>query len=185
MNTEVFEMFPVLSTSRLVLREMSPDDAPGVFAVFGDDEVTHFYDTETMTNIAEAHAMIDRMRSRFTQKVGIRWAITDASDAYLGSVGFNSFTAWAHRAVLGYELARHAWGQGLATEAVRAVVAFGQERLGVNRIEATTMLGNEASVAVLRKVGFQEEGLLRAYGYWKGRYHDLRMFSIVQGDLRR
>jgi ribosomal-protein-alanine N-acetyltransferase len=42
------------------------------------------------------------------------------------------------------------------------------------------MLGNDASVAVLRKAGFDLEGVLRGYGHWKGAYHDLQMFSHVR-----
>jgi ribosomal-protein-alanine N-acetyltransferase len=41
------------------------------------------------------------------------------------------------------------------------------------------MIGNDASVAVLKKAAFTFEGILRGYGRWKGAYHDLQMFSHV------
>ncbi len=183
LNLEIFGAFPVLDTPRLRLRAMTPEDSGALLDVFGDDEVTRFYDVETMTEEAQAAAVIARMGARFADKLGIRWAIVDrADDRLMGSIGFNAISTWADRAALGYELARRAWGHGFATEAVREVVRFGHERMRLNRIEAAVMIGNEASVRVLRRVGFVEEGVLRAYGYWKGRYHDLRMFSIVRTD---
>jgi ribosomal-protein-alanine N-acetyltransferase len=106
--------------------------------------------------------------------------VEKSDGGFLGTLGFNAFNAMSDRGVLGYELGRRAWGKGFATEAVREVVRFGHAQAGLNRIEAVVMPGNEASVNVLRKVGFEEEGLLRAFGRWKGRYHDLRMFSILR-----
>ncbi len=48
--------------------------------------------------------------------------------------------------------------------------------------EISTDPGNFASEAVLSKVGFKEEGLLRESGYWKGRYHDLKCFGLIRSE---
>jgi hypothetical protein len=65
------------------------------------------------------------------------------------------------RRPIGYELHPELLGQGLMTEAVRAVVACGHETFRLNRIDAWTMPGNAASDRVLEKSGFQYEGTLR------------------------
>jgi ribosomal-protein-alanine N-acetyltransferase len=180
-NLELFDRFPELETERLRLRELLDNDSPSLFEMFRDDEVTRYYDVETMTDATAAETVIARMQQRYRDRTGIRWAVVDkVGGTFLGTIGFNSINLFAHRAVLGYELARQVWGRGFATEAVRAVVRFGHDQVGVNRIEAAVMLPNEASARVLRKVGFDEEGVLRSYGHWKGRYHDLRMFSILR-----
>jgi [ribosomal protein S5]-alanine N-acetyltransferase len=180
-NLDFFDSFPLLHTDRLELRELQVQDAHALFDVFSDDEVTRFYDVETMVEPGPAVQMVARMRQRFVDRAGIRWAITQKSDGcVIGTIGFNSITAWAHRGVIGYELLHRSWGQGLATEAAAEVVRFGHETMGLNRIEAAVMIGNESSVRVLQKLGFKEEGVMRAYGYWKGLYHDLRMFSVLR-----
>jgi len=97
----------------------------------------------------------------------------------VGTAGFNSFATWANRGVLGYDILRASWNCGYATEAVNGLVTWGHATLGLHRIEALVMLGNDASVAVLAKAGFVREGVLRGYGRWKGAYHDLQMFSHI------
>jgi [ribosomal protein S5]-alanine N-acetyltransferase len=182
-NLSLFEQFPVLETERLRLRELVDDDAPQVFELFRHDEVTRYYDVETMTDVAPAQALITFMVQRYGSRAGIRWAIEDRlSRRFLGTIGFNTINQGAHKGLIGYELVPPAWGRGLATEAVRAVVRFGHDEIGLNRIEAVVMLENQASVRVLEKAGFSEEGVLRAFGYWKGGYHDLRVFSVLRGD---
>jgi ribosomal-protein-alanine N-acetyltransferase len=70
------------------------------------------------------------------------------------------------------------------TEALTAVLNFGFKRLDLNRIEALVKPDNDASLGLLRKLGFREEGLLRQYGYWHGRYHDLAIYSILKSEWR-
>lgn len=181
MNLSLFERFPVIETERLRLRELVDADTTAVFDLFRHDEVTRYYDVETMADVAAAKALITSMRQRYRSRAGIRWALEDrASQTFVGTIGFNNINQSAHKGLVGYELVPAAWGRGLATEAVRAVVRFGHEQIELNRIEAVVMLENRASVRVLQKSGFSEEGVLRAFGYWKGRYHDLRMFSVLR-----
>lgn len=177
----MFEQFPVVETERLRLRELVDDDVEAVFDLFRQEQVTRYYDVETMTDIEAARAMVSFLRQRYANRVGIRWAVEDkASRNFLGTIGFNSINQAAHKGLIGYEVVPAVWGRGLATEAVRAIVRFGHERVELNRLEAVVMLDNHASARVLEKAGFVEEGVLRAYAYWKGRYHDLRMFSVLR-----
>lgn len=86
---------------------------------------------------------------------------------------------------IGYELDPAYWGEGIATQALSMVIqtCFKQDfPIKLNRITATTHIVNPASIAVLKKLGFEEEGVLREYGYWKGKYHTVRLFSLLRGD---
>lgn len=180
-NVSLFDQFPTVETESLRLRELVDADAPSVFELFRQEEVTRHYDVETMTSIDAASALITFMRQRYSSRAGIRWALEHKlSRALVGTIGFNTINQAAHKGLIGYELLPAAWGRGLATEAVRAVVRFGHEQIELNRIEALVMLENHASVRVLQKAGFSEEGVLRAFGHWKGRYHDLRVFSVLR-----
>jgi ribosomal-protein-alanine N-acetyltransferase len=68
------------------------------------------------------------------------------------------------------------------TEVARAVLEFGFNQLQLNKIEAKVDPGNEASIRLLYKLGFQQEGLLRQHEFEKGRYVDLALFSKLQSD---
>jgi ribosomal-protein-alanine N-acetyltransferase len=129
----------------------------------------------------QATKLIERMSNRFERKEAIRWGIARKADPTLiGTCGFTLMPSF--RGGLGYDLARDYWRQGIMTEALSAILQFGFEKLGLNRVEALVMLENTASVRLLRKLGFQEEGILREYAFFKGQFHDLRSFSILKND---
>lgn len=69
------------------------------------------------------------------------------------------------------------------TEALQAIIRFGFDKLAVNRIEALVMPGNTASVRLLQNLGFQEEGVLREYAYFKEGFHDLHCFSLLKKEF--
>lgn len=68
------------------------------------------------------------------------------------------------------------------TEALHAVVACGHQLFELNRIEAWTVPGNAASDRVLEKVGFRLEGVQRQKAWFKGKFHDFRLFGRVAND---
>jgi ribosomal-protein-alanine N-acetyltransferase len=176
-----YTRFPRLETQRLVLRELQPSDVQAIFGIGSDDEVMHFYDLDTFQLPEDASAFIGRQRARYERESGIRWGIVRKEGEEV--IGWCGYVVGSYRrAELGYALARDAWGQGLMTEAVRAVVGFAFETTQINRLEATTHLGNGASARVLEKLGFVPEGLLREFGYWRGQFHDLRMHSLLRKD---
>jgi ribosomal-protein-alanine N-acetyltransferase len=114
---------------------------------------------------------------------GCAWIIEDTASARLvGAIRFNRFDNTWKYGVVGYESHPDFWGRGVMTEALRAVVRCGHERFGLNRIEAWTVPGNAASDRVLEKIGFQYEGTLRQRGWFKGAFHDFRMFGRLAAD---
>lgn len=94
-----------------------------------------------------------------------------------------------HNAVIGYELHPEFWRQGYTLEAVRTIIDAGFSGAlacgELHRIQADTMLGNSASELLLRRLGFQEEGLRRECGYWKNQFHDLKCFGLLRSEFTR
>jgi ribosomal-protein-alanine N-acetyltransferase len=182
------ETFPRLDTPRLMLRQMQPADAEAVRRLFGDPAVTRYYDLDTLTDVQQALALIQRQNERFERREGLRWGLTlkqgRRRDQVIGTCGYRFVPASA-QGELGYDLARPHWRQGLMTEALRAVIRFGFQELRLNRIQALVMLGNKASVGLLDKLGFKEEGVLREYVYFKSAFHDLRCFSLLRREIPR
>ena len=180
-----FESMPRLESARLVLREADPGrDLEGLFELFADPEVARFTDTGPFTTLDEAVEVMAWISDIFTRQRGMRWVIAPASaeERLIGTCGFNVWRQSNNSAEIGYDLARPHWGQGLMTEALGVLLRFGFERMDLNRVEADVTVGNDGSARVLEKLGFQEEGVLRQRGFWKGDYHDLRLFSLLREE---
>lgn len=123
------------------------------------------------------------MRRPYATRDTIRWAIELVEHSeMIGTVGLLRFNFEHRHAEVGYEIARRRWGQGFAPEAAAAVIRYGFSVLGLHRIEAGVLPGNDASVRVLQKLGFLEEGARRDYLRVKGSFHNFRWFSLLESD---
>lgn len=177
-------MFPAqiieLSTPRLRLRALKASDAAALFSYFSQDAVTEFYDLETFSSVQEAERLIQTWQERFKAQSSVRWAIVlQESDTPIGTCGMHSFSLENSRAEIGYELHPDYWRQGLMTEAIRALLQYGFETVGLHRLEAFIDPLNEASAKLLSKVGMQAEGVLRDYFFEKNRFVDAQMWSVL------
>ena len=181
---EIYAEFPHLETKNLVLRDLRPEDVQAVFCIFSDDEVTRYYDLDTFQSMGQARDLIERFNSRFLNQVGIRWGIArkDAPGTIIGTCGYNIWVQPNCRAVIGYDLARAHWRQGVMTEALGAVLRFGFENMSLNRVEAAIFPANTSSHRLLKKLGFQQEGALREYEFLKGEFVDLVMYSLLRKE---
>lgn len=179
--------FPLLSTNRLILRQFRPSDAPAVYEIFSQEIVTRYLNLETMDSITQAEKVIKIRMEAFERGAGIRWGITlkRMGDGLIGSCGYYNLDEMHCTAEIGYDLHPTFWRQGIMTEALSAVIAYGfgeDFKFWLNRIQALTYVEHAASAGLLLKLGFQEEGIRRESGYWKGAFHDLRCFSLLRRD---
>ena len=183
----VFQAFPHLETERLVLRRLYPSDAESLFAILADEELARFYDDEAFTEISQAREQIEAWASGFDEWRSIRWGIAQrGTDKVIGTCGYYGFHGWHRRGSLGYELVRSYWRQGIMTEALDAIIGFAFRKVGLNRIQAVVMPGNEGSEKLLEKLGFRREGVLRDYENWGKKGHvDVLMFSLLQCEYER
>ena len=181
---EIFAAFPTLRTPRLTLRQIRTEDAVAVFGLFGDAEVTRYYDLDTFTEPLQAEELIERFQRRFDHRIGLRWglALNETPDNLIGTCGYNLWVQPARRGLVGYDLARDHWRRGLMAEALAAVLTFGLTAMGLNRVEALTFPQNTASKSLLDKLGFQAEGLLREYEFIKGAPQDMAIYSLLAGE---
>lgn len=150
--------------------------------------VEHFADKETVDRLLmlpfpytqeDAEAWVQsRMEAARTQPIENHFAVRRADGFLVGGIGLILNGARdAHRAEIGYWLARDYRNRGLTTAAVKAVTQYGFEQLNLMRIEATAFVGNTASQRVLEKAGFACEGVLKGYHRKQGRPIDVRMYA--------
>jgi [ribosomal protein S5]-alanine N-acetyltransferase len=181
-----FSSFPTLTTERLFLREPLPTDAADVLIFRSDPEVQR-YNGAIFQSVGEVQGLIEEVRAEYAAQEGITWAVTlNSSDTVLGLFGFHDWNKYHRRAEIGYDLARAYWGQGIGSEAVRAIVRFGFEQMNLNRIYVGTIADNHESVRLLERIGFQREGTRRKHSWEEdGTFHDSAMYGLLRGEYRK
>ena len=102
----------------------------------------------------------------------------DRNGEVIGSVGLHHIKG--HKTEMGYWLSEKHWGQGIMTEAVRAVTRFAFNKLKIKRLFAKTFPFNKASMKVLRKAGYKFEGILRKDVKKGNRFLDTHLFAKVK-----
>ena len=185
MNERIFESFPERHTPRLVLRQITQEDDQSLLGVLSDELCCEYLVHPAIRDRAAIQRMIAGMQRFFDEKQRIRWGIAQKQDNVLiGHCGFFDIDRPNGCAEISYCLKRGLWGQGIMTEALGEMLTFGFEEYGLNRIVAKVMKGNVASVRVLQKLGFVQEGLLRESLYKNGQYHDLMIFSVLKREYQ-
>jgi [ribosomal protein S5]-alanine N-acetyltransferase len=179
-----FSSFPTLTTPRLLLRQLTPSDAEAVYLLRSDYEVVRYNGVILMRTLDQAHDLISAITHAYTDHLEIRWAITlrDTPDVLIGICGYNYWIRHDHRASVGYDLIRAYWGHGYITEAVRAILEFGFSAMDLNRIEADSDHRNAASIRVLHKLGFHQEGTQQEQFYQDGEFQHLLLFALLRRD---
>lgn len=175
-----------ITTPRLILRDFVADDWRAVLAYQSDPRYLR-YNPWTERAEADVRAFVQMFLDQQAQQPRRKFqlAITLPEDGPLiGNVGIRRKPENEWEADIGYELDPNHWGHGFATEAARAIVAFGFRELGLHRISAERRAENAASAHVLEKLGLTREGHLRENEYFKGRWRDTWLYGILEEDWR-
>ena len=152
-------MGKILETERLILQTWTYDDAERLFEICSDAEtMLHIGDRKPYETIEKAREFLN-WAVPYQLKMGFcRWAVVEKkSGEIIGSCGF-AFRDMTE-VELGYLFARQFWGKGFATEAARAALRYGFEKIGFEKVIALTDPDHEKSQNVLRKIGFHERGI--------------------------
>ncbi|MBA2287337.1 MAG: GNAT family N-acetyltransferase [Ktedonobacteraceae bacterium] len=178
-----FTHFPSLTTKRLRLRSIRPDDAEALFAILSDRQAMEFYGHEPHQTLADTQELIRRIQAHYAARQALRWGITlQGEDRLIGSCGFHHFDEGFHRAETGYELNPAFWRKGIMTEAVAAILTYGFTELGFHRVEAIIDIVNEGSKNLLLKLGFTYEGNLRQRYVFGDRFEDEHYFGLLKDE---
>lgn len=172
-----------LKTQRIILRPFVMDDAKNFSNLLKDKEVAA---TTLMLPYPcdpdKANEIIERYIEEGKLKKSMHWAIIDfKSNEFMGGIRlvlnplFNS-------AELGFWLGKKFWDKGFTFEASEKIIGFGFVELKLNRIEAHSMVENIASVKLLKKLGFKQEGLHRELVMKWDEYKDVKTFGLLKKD---
>jgi len=175
-------VFPSMETERLVLQPMEAGHLDFVFKHFSDSEINRYIlDDESVQNMEQAQEIIDFYVP--PRKSYNRWVITlKADQTPIGTCGFHKWDQRNHHAEIGYDLGTKHWHKGYMIEALQAALPHGFEKMELNRIEAIVYPENIASLRLLKRLGFQQEGLLRQSFRQGDKYYDHLLLSLLKEE---
>ena len=175
---------PPLLTDRLILRSLTLKDAADVQRLVGEYDVA-----STLPNMPHpyedgmAEAWIHSCYERFEKDEALNFAITLRTDKkFIGGIALR-LNQENKNGELGYWIGKPYWNRGYATEAAKAVVAYGFEVLKLNRIHAYHFKRNVASGRVLEKIGMHYEGCRRQHIKKWGNFEDIMGYGILKADF--
>ena len=181
----IFSDMPSITTERLVLRRMAVGDCYDMYEYASNAEVTRFLTWSPHPDLEYTKEYLQYIVNHYKLGDFYDWAVVlKQENKMIGTCGFTRFHMQHDCGEIGYVINPSYRGQGLACEAVWAVMAFGFERLGLHRIEAKYIDGNEASRRVMEKAGMTFEGVRREEMLIKGRYRDIGVCSVLREDVK-
>ncbi|MTI46319.1 GNAT family N-acetyltransferase [Sporosalibacterium faouarense] len=156
-----FNPFPILKTDRLLLRQLKNEDDIAIFEYQSNKDNFKFVDMPVYKNIKEAQNYIEKMNSGVRDDKWIIWAIADATtDKALGTISIWNILKEQSKAELGYGLFPGNVGKGIMSEALKKVVEYGINVMGLETIEAYTNIENNKSKCLLKRNNFIKVSLV-------------------------
>jgi ribosomal-protein-alanine N-acetyltransferase len=186
MLTPDFSEFPVLTTQRLVLRQMHISDAATLMYFRSAPELNVYSIREPATSITAMEELINRMLESERKGEGVHWALElrDQPGVMIGDIGIWKILREHHRGVLGYVLRKEHQGKGLLSEALQDVIQYGFNEINLHSLMAEVNPQNNASFQLLVRMGFRREGLFREDVYFRGEFHDTAVYSLLRSDMK-
>ena len=170
MYIDAFKRYPVIETSRILIREMEPADANDIFEYAKDSDSFVFTDGFP-SELDEVKFMINIWKTEaYESKQFIRWSIVLKADnkviggIYLFEPVGNDESGY--RMDIGFEISSKYWNKGYASEAIEAVSRYAIQNMGVIRVQAQIVPENIGSIKACEKAGFINEGTLRNYCHY-------------------
>ena len=175
MNAKAAPPAPWLETLRIALREFVPADVDDLHLLDSDARVVRYLGNGKPVSRASSEVSIRRIvrYPRLYPDLGIWYATRRDTGAFIGWMSLK-YAGRSADIEVGYRLLHRAWGLGFATEGATALVHYGFDDLGLDRIIGVTHRDNVASQRVLMKAGLPDCG-------W-GHYYDkrLRLFAATR-----
>ncbi len=177
--------FKDLTTERLNLRKFCYGDLNFVYRHFSDGEVCRYlFDNEPVKTLEEAEEIVLWANDISGSPDHHRWILeVKGYGLPMGTCGFHRWDKRNKIAEIGYDLASGYRKKGYMTEALKAMLGYGFEKMVLNRIEAFVYVGNEDSLSLLEKLGFAKEGIIRDKHLFRGEFYDHYCLSLLKRDF--
>jgi ribosomal-protein-alanine N-acetyltransferase len=149
-----FTPFPILTTERLTLRQLSSEDGQAIFTLRSDTEINKYLNRQVSKTIVDAINFINNINDAIKKKDSIYWAITlTNSKTFVGTICLFDFSK-KNSCEIGFELMTKFQEQGIMKEAAQIVIDYAFQTLKIQKILAVTHYENKNSTKLLTKFNF-------------------------------
>lgn len=173
-----------IETDRFILRRFTMDDADDMyFGWASDPEVTKYLTWPAHGNIEVTKQVLADWVRKYEYGRYFNWAIEwKETGKAIGNISVNTLKESVEAATIGYCLSRAYWGRSIMPEALRAVIGYLQDQVGLRRVAACHDRNNPKSGRVMAKAGMQKEGVFRMAGKNNQGICDNVWYSILPSD---
>lgn len=171
------------STSRLLLRRFTLDDAQAVYDSYTSDEkVSLRHNLDAHKSVEETRAMLAEWIAEYSNQKYYHWVI-EHENMVIGEINLFNIANEQERCELGYTIGSEWWNNGFATEAVGEILRFAFEEVHFNKVCARHDADNFASGKVMQKNGMKQEGVFREHAVKKdGAKIDVTFYGILRSE---
>ncbi|MDV4150163.1 GNAT family N-acetyltransferase [Clostridium sp. AL.422] len=174
-----------LETERLILRKFKMEDAEAMYKNWASDsEVTKFLTWPAHSSVDVTKIILEDWISNYKNDDFYNWAIIlkENGDEPIGSIGAVEKNERVNMVHIGYCVGKNWWNRGITSEALRVLIGYFIEEVGVNRVEARHDPNNPNSGKVMMKCGMKYEGTMRQADINNQGICDYSMYGILSKE---
>lgn len=167
------------------LRYARPEDAPRLFELASDAEVTRYFSWGPYTSERQAADYVANLPRKRAEGERLELVIDHHKDGVIGVTGLSEFSLRDRRAVVGTWHGRKWWGKGANRQSKVLVLALAFAGLRLGRVTAWCGSDNGRSQTALERLGFVHEGVLRQWHVHDGEPKDVISYSMLRSEWER
>ncbi len=174
-----------IETDRLVLRRFKYNDDDDMLKYWiADEKIQSLYSEPVYTTKAQVRELLNKYISSYKNSDYYRWAVIDkATQECIGQIAYFLVDSKNHFAEIEYCIGTDFQCKGFATEATKAIIKYGFEKINLHKVQICTKTINKPSQRVIEKCGFIYEGTLRDYFCIDGKYVGRLYHSILKEEF--
>ena len=174
-----------IETERLILRKFKISDDEAMLKYWiADEKIQSLYSEPVYTTKAEVDELLEKYINSYQKNDYYRWAIIEKnSGECIGQIAYFLVDSKNNFAEIEYCIGSDFQCKGYATEATKAVIQYGFDKINLHKVQICTKTINKPSKRVIEKCGFTYEGTLRDYFYMDGEYVGRLYFSMLKSEF--
>ena len=173
----------IIETERLIIRDLTLEDVDDLFEYCSNPVMDPFITFPIHQTNYQTKSFVEYVINKNDAGKDFTVGITlKESNKVIGTIDIGNINELHHFGELAYAINPNYWNKGYATEAAEAILDYGFQQKGLNRIFARCVLHNIGSEKVMQKIRMKYEGVQRHGLLIKGKYQDLRVYAILKGD---
>ncbi|KKN12215.1 hypothetical protein LCGC14_1018770 [marine sediment metagenome] len=181
------EIIEEINDGKLTLRKISKHDGEFLYDGLNEKGMTEYLSLQPLKTLEHSKRIIRNYLKYWDNYVQFNYIIVlqETNKVKVGSISLWNVN-WRHRrAEIGIWIIPSYWSRGLGKNSISLIKKIAFNHLKLNRLEAHIVIENTNSISLFKKSGFREEGSLKQYLNFNGKYHDALILACLKRDLNK